>query len=182
MRMLDFYTPDLSWSRRHLSPSFIMGDVFDDFDRIVNSFLQPTYATTVNFQPSCDIKKTDDHYLVSFDMPGVKKEDIKIEVRDNQLVISGERHLGGKEKSNEATLRQERSHGKFERIFSLPSTVDCQKIEACYENGVLNIAIPKDESAKTRTIQVQSGSNSFISKLLGSKKEEAKELKDVKVS
>jgi HSP20 family protein len=170
------------WSRRNLSPDVAMGDVFDEFDRVVNSFLRPTYANTVNFQPSCDIKETKDHYLVSFDMPGVKKEDIKIEVQNNQLVISGERQYEMKDEEGEATLRHERAYGKFERSFTLPTTVNTDKIEAQYENGVLNVALPKAETAKGRTIQIQSGQNSIFSKLLGSKKEGTKELKDAKVS
>jgi HSP20 family protein len=182
MRMLSPFTPDRAWSSRNLSPDIVMGDVFDDFDRVVNSFLRPTYANTVNFQPSCDIKETKDHYLVSFDMPGVKKEDIKIELQNNHLVISGERQYEMKEEDGEATLRHERAYGKFERTFILPTTVSAEKIEAHYENGVLNVALPKAESAKGRTIQIQSGQNSFFSKLLGSKKEGTKELKDVKVS
>ena len=67
-----------------------LGDVFEDIDRTVDTFLHPTYASTVNFQPSCDVNETKDHYLASFDMPSVKKEDIKIEVQGNELVISGE--------------------------------------------------------------------------------------------
>lgn len=181
MRMLSPFTPGWAWSRRSLSPDVVMGDVFDDFDRIVNSFLRPTYAATVNFQPSCDIKETKDHYLVSFDMPGVKKEDIKIEVHNNQLVISGERQYEMREEDGEAALRHERAFGKFERTFALPATVNSEKIEAHYENGVLNVAVPKIEPAKGRTIQIQSGQSSFFGKLLGSKKEGAKELKDVKV-
>lgn len=182
MRMLSPFSPDWSWSRRSLSPDLEMGDVLNDFDRIVNSFLRPTYAATVNFQPTCDIKETKDHYLVSFDMPGVKKEDIKIEVENNQLVISGERQYQMNQEEGESTLRHERAHGRFERTFVLPTTVNTDKIEAHYENGVLNVAIPKAEAAKGRTIQIQSGQNSIFSKFLGSKKEGAKELKDVKVS
>lgn len=90
MRMLSPISLDVAWPRRALTPAG-MGDVFEDFDRIVDTFLRPTYASTVNFQPSCDVNETKDHYLVSFDMPGVKKEDIKIEVQGNELVISGER-------------------------------------------------------------------------------------------
>ncbi len=181
MRMLSPFTTD--WSRRSLSPELVMGDVFGDFDNIVNSFLRPTVATTVNFQPSCDIKETRNHYLVSFDMPGVKKEDIKIEVENNQLVISGERQYEVKDQDGETTLRHERAYGKFERSFALPATVNSEKIEAHYENGVLNIAIPKAESAKARTIQVQNGQSNFFSRILGSKKDtNHKELNDVKVS
>src|ERR1700712_3151968 len=103
MRMLSPLSTELSWPRRALSPDLV-GELFGDFDRIVESFLRPTYASTVGFQPTCDVSETKDHYLVSFDMPGVKKEDIKIEVQANQLVISGERNREMKDENGEATL------------------------------------------------------------------------------
>lgn len=181
MRMLSPSSTDWSWPRRSLSP-VRMGDVFEDFDRIVDSFLRPNFAMTVNFQPSCDVNETKDHYLVSFDMPGVKKEDIKIEVQGNQLVISGERQREVKEENGEATLHHERMYGRFERTFTLPATIAADKIEAHYENGVLNVGLPKAETAKGRTIQIQTGQGGLLSKLLGAKKETNKELKDVKVS
>lgn len=177
MRMLSPLSTDWSWSRRNLSP-VMMEDVFKDFERIVDSFLKPTYVSTVNFQPSCDVNETNDHYMVSFDMPGVKKEDIKIEVQGNQLVIAGERQRELKAEAGEATLRHERLYGKFERTFALPATINADKIEAQYENGVLSVALPKAEAAKGRTIQIQTGQGSFLGKLLGSKKESTRELKD----
>ncbi len=179
MRMITSMSPEWMWSGRSLSPS-VMEDVFDDFDRVVDSILRPTVATTVNFQPSCDIRETKDHYLVSFDTPGVKKEDIKIEVKNNELIISGERRYEMKNDDAEATLHHERSYGKFERTFTLPSTINADMIEAHYENGVLNVALPKAESAKARTVPIQTGHDGFISKLLGSKKEGPKEIKDTK--
>jgi HSP20 family protein len=115
-------------------------------------------------------------------MPGVRKDDIKIEVQGTQLIISGERQREMRDADGETVLRHERAYGKFERTFVLPSSIDVDKIEAHYENGVLNVALPKAESAKGRTIQIQSGQDSLFRKLLGSKKENAKELKDVKVS
>lgn len=181
MRMLSPISTEFSWPRRTWASQSDI-DVFADFDRIVESFLRPTFASTVNFQPSCDINETKDHYLVSFDMPGVKKEDIKIELQGNQLVISGERHREVNQKHGEATLRHERVYGKFERSFTLPTTVATEKIEAHYEDGVLNVALPKAETAKGRSIQIQSGPSGLLSKLLGSKKESNKELKDVNVS
>lgn len=180
MRVLSPLSTEWAWPRRSLS-SEIMGDVFDEFDHLVNALVRPTYAATVNFQPSCDINETKDHYLVSFDMPGVKKEDIKIEVQNNQLVISGERQREVKEEDGETTLRHERVYGKFERTFTLPNSINTDKIEAHYENGVLNVALPKAEKAKGRTVQIQTGQNSLFSKFLGSKKDGSKELKDVKV-
>ena len=176
MRMLIPNSNRRSWATRNLAAdieSGLVSEVFGDFDRIVDSFLRPTYVTSVNFQPSCDVHETDNHYMVSFDMSGVKKDDVKIEMRSNQLVVSGERR-------NEA--RSGRSYGKFERAFTLPDTINTEKIEAHYEDGVLSIALPKAEAAKTKTIEIQTGNGGFFNKLLGSKKEGAKELKDVKVS
>lgn len=180
MKML-IPTSEFVWPRRAFSPA--MSDVFEDFDHIVESFLRPTYATNVNFQPSCDVNETKDSYWVSFDMPGVKKEDIKIEVQGNELVISGERHREVKEQGGETTLRHERTYGKFERTFRMPTTIAADKIEAHYENGVLTVALPKKaEAVQGRTIEIQTGQGGLLSKLLGSKKEASKELKDVKVS
>jgi HSP20 family protein len=159
-----------------------MGDVFEDFDRIVDKFWRPPYTNTANFHPSCDIREAKDHYLVSFDMPGVKREDIRIELQGNELVISGERQRELRDQDGEAQLRVERSYGKFERSFILPTTIAADKIEAHYENGVLNVALPKAEAAKGRTIQIQTGQGGLLSKLIGSKKESNKDLKDVRIS
>lgn len=185
MRFLSSTSPlSAHWSlpRRSLSPSLMVGDMFEDFDRIVDSLVRPTYANTVGFLPTCDINETKEHYLVSFDMPGVKKEDIKIEVQGNTLLISGERQREIKESNAELAIRHERVYGKFERTFELPNSINPEKIEAHFENGVLNVALPKADAAKGRTVQIQTGEAGFFSKLLGSKKEGAKELKDVKVS
>jgi HSP20 family protein len=165
-----------AWPTRNLAAdveSGLIGDVIEDFDRMVDSFLRPTYANSLNFPPSCDVNETENHYMVSFDMPGVKKEDVKIELRSNQLRVSGERR-------HEA--RSGRSYGKFERTFTLPATINADKIEAHYEDGVLSIALPKAESAKPKNIEIQTGNVGFFNKLLSPKKESSKELKDVKVS
>lgn len=181
MRLLSPLSTQWSLPRQNL-PSFMVGDVFEDFDRIVDGLMRPTIANPVGFAPSCDISETQNHYLVSFDMPGVKKEDIKIEVQGTTLHVWGERRRESKEGSEQSQIRYERSYGKFERTFDLPKSVDAEKIEAHYEDGVLNIALPKPEVASTRTIEVQTGTGGLFSKLLGSKKEGNKELKDVKVS
>lgn len=170
------------WPRRSLS-SGLMDDFFSDFDRMVDSLMTPTTTTSVNFTPTCDIRETKEHYLVSFDMPGVKKNDIKVEVNENQLMISGERNQEYKANEEEGFLRHERMYGHFQRTFVLPGTIDSEKIEAHYEDGVLNIALPKTEKAKGRAIQIQSGKGKgLFSKLLGAKSDEEREVRDVKVS
>ena len=162
--------------------SDIAANAFDEADWMADNLLQPDFASTTNFQPNCDINETNDHYLISFDMPGVKKEDIEIETQGNQLNVYGERQRETKEMSEDKVLRHERSYGKYSRSFILPTSIDSNKIEAHYEDGVLNIALPKTETAKGRKVQIQSGKSGFLDRLLGSKKDDAKELKDVKVS
>lgn len=168
MRTLTAFTAPREWSFRNLSPD-LAGDILGDIDLFVDSFLQPTHARGFNVQTTCDVRETDEHYLVSFDMPGVKKEDIKIELKNSQLVVSGERHR---------VINGSETIDKFERAFRIPNLIDSDKIEANYENGVLSLAMPKAESAKPRSIEIQSGPTGFFSKLISSKKE----LKDTKVS
>jgi HSP20 family protein len=127
--------------------------LFGDFDRLMESF-----ADFEGFQPSRDVHETEDHFIVSFDMPGVKRENIKVEVKAQRLTISSERQRGG------------RPVEKFERTFTLPPTVDDSKIEVSYEDGVLSLLLPKMQAAKPRTIEIQSG-RGFFQKLLGDSKQ-----------
>lgn len=157
MRMLSPLSTEWSWPLRTLAP-VMMGDLFEP------SYVSATVSTP-NFHPSCDVNEADEHFLVSLDLPGVKKEDIKIEVQKNQLVIAGERNRELKADDGEA-IRHERRYGKFERTFTLPATINPDKIEAHFENGVLSVAIPKAEAAKGRTIQIQNGPTGFFNKLL----------------
>jgi HSP20 family protein len=120
--------------------------------------------------------------MVSFDMPGVKKDDINIEVQGNQLMVSGERFRETKRSDEDMALRHERTYGKFERVFMLPKSIESDKIEAQFENGVLNVAVPKTEVAKGKKIEIQSGDAGFFTKILGSKKETSKKVKEVATS
>ncbi|MEE8584802.1 MAG: Hsp20/alpha crystallin family protein, partial [Acidobacteriota bacterium] len=86
------------------------------------------------------------------ELPGLEKDQISISVDNNTLTFSGQRSLAGK---REDYHRLERSHGKFERSFSLPNTVESGKIAASLKNGVLTLTLPKKEEAKPRQIEVQ---------------------------
>jgi HSP20 family protein len=118
---------------------------------VVDEFLKPD--STQAYKPACDVEETDSHFLMNFDLPGVSKEDVKIEVFEKQLTISGIRKAEKKEEKN-LRLVKERNHGNFERIFTLPSTIDSSKVEASYTDGVLQIALPKAESAKPRQVKI----------------------------
>lgn len=166
MRMLSPLSTYWSLPRR----AILANDLFEDFDRMVEGVIKPTQSNLSGYAPSCDISETEEHFMLSFDVPGVKKEDIQIELKGNSLVISGERRREVKDKT---TLRHEKYYGKFERTFELPNSINAEKIEAHFENGVLNVALPKAEAEKGRTIQIQSGETGFFNKLLGTKSEPA---------
>ena len=126
-----------------------------------------------SFAPACNIDETNSHYLFSFDVPGVKKDDIKVEVRGQTLTVSGERKEEYERKSANQ-YQSESAYGAFQRTFDLGSEVKADQIEAEYENGVLRLAIPKKEASKAQAIRISEGKGGVFQKLLGHKKEEAK--------
>jgi len=128
---------------------------------------------TPSFTPGYDVEETDAHYLMSFDLPGVKKEDIKIELLDGQLTVSGERKEN-REERNKGSAMTERFYGSFQRSFTLPAGVKPDQIETDYKDGVLRLAIPKIETAKAHQIKVEEGKAGFWDRLLGHKKEDHK--------
>ncbi len=94
------------------------------------------------FVPTVNSREADDAYYVEVDLPGVKKENILVDVKDNILSISGERKIK-KEDKEDTYYKVESKYGKFVRNFTLPKDVDVQKIEASNKNGVLEVKIPK---------------------------------------
>ncbi len=125
-----------------------MERVFDTF--LAERGLEGEFVWT----PPLEVKETDDRYIVRMDIPGVNKKDIKIEVTDNTLIVSGERKEE-KEEKEASYYRREIAYGSFYRAIQLPSDIDPEKINAKYENGVLVIEIPKSEKARKREIKVQ---------------------------
>lgn len=103
--------------------------------------------------PAVDIHETDDGFMVTADLPGVKKEDIEIDLKDSTLTIKGEKKFE-KKAPKENYIRIERSYGKFIRSFSLPNNIDSEKIKATFNNGMLELNIPKREEAKPKQITI----------------------------
>ena len=95
-----------------------------------------------------------DSIRIQAEVPGVKPEDVKISVEGNVLTISGTKQQTAEERT-ERVHRYERTYGAFERTFTLPATVDADKIRASYDHGVLTVTLPKVEKAKPRQIQVE---------------------------
>ena len=105
-----------------------------------------------NWAPPVDVAETQDKILVRAELPGVKQDQIQIEFENGLLTIRGERKL---EKVDGVTWhRVERTYGSFSRSFTLPRTVDPEKIAASYRDGVLEIEVPKREEAKPKQIRI----------------------------
>ncbi|UNC91795.1 Hsp20/alpha crystallin family protein [Candidatus Contubernalis alkaliaceticus] len=131
----------------------------NDMDRFLSdafrSFFDEGYHDKFHFRPAVDMEESGDKIIISAELPGIKKEDIKISIMDNKVVISGEIN---EEKNVEETnyYLKERVRGKFSRSFTLPSPVDSNKVEANYRNGILSLTLPKAEEAKPKQIEIQS--------------------------
>lgn len=108
--------------------------------------------------PPVDIVENENELVLTADVPGVKMDDIDIKLEDGTLTISGNREFVC-EKKEGGYHRMERAYGKFQRAFSLPESVDAEKVAAAYDNGVLRVTLPKKEIAKPRSIKVSVGSN-----------------------
>lgn len=154
-----------------ISPFWGLTNLQREVDSLFEDFKRPTNRRYETWAPSCDVKETEGHYLLNFDVPGVNKDDIQIEMKDNQLVVKGERKEEHTE-NNGTRHFSERIYGSFSRTFTLPTAIDSDKIEASYSDGVLHISVPKAESAKPRQIKIGSGPSNVFKKILGNKPEE----------
>ena len=103
--------------------------------------------------PLVDVFEDKESLSIVAELAGLKPEDVKLTIENNTLTVRGEKKQVAEEKS-ERVHRYERSYGKFERSFTLPNTVDSEKVVAGFENGVLTITLPKAEKAKPREIAV----------------------------
>lgn len=134
-----FYWPD----------DFTPARWFDDF---FGSNLSPfSSEESRSLSPAIDIDETDNEYLITADLPGVKEEDIAVDCSGNLLTISAERKYESEGKKSD---RRERFYGVYQRSFTLPPGADADKIEATYDNGVLMINVPKAEPIRTRKISL----------------------------
>jgi HSP20 family protein len=106
--------------------------------------------------PALDISERKDAYLVTVELPGVEPDDLQITLEDGLLTIQGERQFTS-ESSEQQFHRVERRYGAFRRSITLPAQVQAEQIEASFDNGVLQIVVPKMEEAKPKRIQVRPG-------------------------
>lgn len=103
--------------------------------------------------PPVDILETENELLLRMDVPDIQLKDVEIRMENDTLTIKGERKF--EQAQGKGYHRIERSYGAFARSFTLPNTVDVEKVRADYRNGVLTVTLPKKDVAKPRTIRVE---------------------------
>jgi HSP20 family protein len=131
-----------------------------EMNRLFNTFFDTPTAgngsAARRWIPAMDLVETDDHFVLKADLPGLKEEDVNIEVEENVLTVSGERKAEHEDK-REGYVRVERSYGSFRRSLTLPEGVDAEAVTANFDNGVLEVRIPKPEERKPRRVAIQVG-------------------------
>ena len=105
------------------------------------------------WNPVVDLYEKDDKFVIKAELPGVEKKDIRIDLKDRVLTLSGERSHDNEVKE-ENYYRRERSYGKFQRAFTLPADVDSDKIKAEFKEGVLQVEVPKPEEIKATQVTI----------------------------
>lgn len=131
---------------------------FDDaFDDLLKGFLvRPVRAgAPTEAQFRMDVSENEKQYVVHAEIPGVKKEDIQVEIDGNQIAIGAEVKQEKEVKEGEKVVRQERYYGKVYRAFALAQDVDESQAVAKYENGVLELTLPKKAVANAKRISIQ---------------------------
>ena len=129
-----------------------MMDLFDDFDRdFFRGFGRPEhvlYGKNAARMMKTDVRETDEGYELAVDLPGMKKDDITLELQNGYLTISTQKNLENKEEKNGKLLRQERYTGTMQRSFYVGDNLTEEDVQAKYEDGVLTVKLPKKEAKK----------------------------------
>ena len=139
-----------------------MATLQNEMNRLFGTFFDtPTTAMSGNgairrWVPAMDLVETDEHFVLRADLPGLTDQDVSIEVEDRTLTLSGERKAEHESKG-EGFYRLERATGAFSRSLTLPEGVDADAVRAAFDNGVLEVRIPKPEQVKPRKVAIQVG-------------------------
>ena len=113
-------------------------------------------TTARRWIPAMDLVETEDHFVLKADLPGMTESDVNVELEGNVLTISGERKIEHEAKKD-GYYRLERTSGTFSRALTLPEGIDTDAVAATFDNGVLEVRIPKPAEAKPRRVQISVG-------------------------
>jgi HSP20 family protein len=141
----------------HWDPARELDTLQGEMNRLFSSFFDtPTTgngASARRWSPAMDLVETDAYFVLKADLPGVAESDVSIEVERNVLTIAGERKAEHEAK-HEGYYRLERATGSFSRALTLPEGVDTEAVTARFDNGVLEVRIPKPAQAKPRRVRI----------------------------
>ncbi len=146
------------------APKLFTENLFDDWDEFLfwkgfNDIDRKLYGRRASREMRTDVREHDNHYEVIIDLPGFKKDEITIELKEGNLTVTAAKGLDKDEKDKEGTLiRQERYSGMMQRSFYVGENVKHEEIKAKFENGVLTLEIPKEETpklAEKKTIMIE---------------------------
>jgi HSP20 family protein len=130
-----------------------------EMNRLFDTVFDPSTGTASGqarrWTPAMDLLETEDAFVLRADLPGMSEDDVSIELEDNLLTVSGERKSEHGE-GREGFYRVERAFGAFSRSLTLPKGVDAEAVSAAFDNGVLEVRIPKPEQRKPRKIAIGS--------------------------
>ena len=139
------------------NPTRDLFNIKDNFDYMVQDLFNRKFDVSESMGEltlAVNIEENENEYLISAELPGVKKNDVKITFEDGALSISGEKKVE-KEENKDNFHRIERRYGIFSRSFAIPSGIVIDKIDATFKDGVLNVILPKAEEAKPKQIEVK---------------------------
>jgi len=146
----------LTLRRNSVAPWTGFRELEDQLDRLFHGLPVQSGECRCAWSPSIDLGEREDAYVLRADLPGLSKEDIELTVEDDVVILKGHR----KEEKDERVKgyhRIERSFGEFTRSFRIPAGIDAQKVEAKFDRGVLEVTLPKPETAKPKQIEVKIG-------------------------
>jgi len=139
--------------RDNLSPSVdrYYNNLFDNF--LGGSLLDSEACKEVDWSPRMEVEESENTFFLNVEVPGMKKKDIDISIKENVITVSGEKKAK-EQKEDSSYYLNEVSYGKFSRSFKLPGNVDIDKIKGSWNEGVLTVEVPKTEIAKPRKIEI----------------------------
>lgn len=156
----------MNLTRRNASPlaAWRQGAMEDQFGRLMENMFQDFFAPLAGssrwteegtITPRLDVKETEKTYEIQADMPGVKKEDVKVSIEHDRVTIEAECRTANEQREGENVVYSERSARKFMRSFMLPTEVDDATAQARLEDGVLHLSLPKKQGSEARRLTIQ---------------------------
>ncbi len=137
--------PWMGLTNLQMRMNHLLGDFFHSDDE----------PSAVNWTPRVEVSENEGHFEVTAELPGLEREDVKVELQDNVLILSGEKRVEREEKKDHNVYMCERAYGSFKRSFQLPAQVAAKGIKAEFKNGVLAVFLPKVEEARPKQIEVK---------------------------